>query len=500
MDNSIREQVANRYKVACNIRILTFFLSSLVLFPGYIFSRDVLLNVTIRGVYECSVSLHAITEGGTFRPVISSENIHDGGSAVLVIGEEWLPGEFVLRFDYSAGNGSTPYPCERRLLIGSQDIEMHINPMYCNNADSTGFQEGEKENSAYIAFSGESYRQKEKIAILQNFLMSYDDINSGLYRKCIREYEKRRRSYDRWLTERKNEDHELFASRLYSLQYVPGTDWGGTERERILSMIDHYFDGADFSDPDLTRSSQLAGWMDSYVNLYGQLAGTVALRDSLFTLAARRAVGQARTGHPEMYGWMVDYFYRGFEMNNMPSGMKALESYLDDPACLTSRRREIERRLKGLETLVPGAKAPGLLLSDDEGNTFDLYGSVFPAKYLLLIFWTAGCGHCKEMMDAVYSYCHVPGADVQFSVVAVSLDDTEPDIARWNRVKAEYREWRHFRAEGGAGGRTAADYFILSTPQMVLLDAETKEIVGMPGTIAGAIALMVPDTLSDKKK
>ncbi len=108
-------------------------------------------------------------------------------------------------------------------------------------------------------------------------------------------------------------------------------EWEGTERERAISMIDHYFDGADLSDPSVIRTSQLTGWIDTYVNMHGQLATTVALRDSLFPEAARKAIEKSRKGHPEVYGWMVDYFYRGFEVNNIPAGMKVLEPYLNDP-------------------------------------------------------------------------------------------------------------------------------------------------------------------------
>lgn len=49
---------------------------------------------------------------------------------------------------------------------------------------------------------------------------------------------------------------------------------------------------------------------------------------------------------------MVDYFYHGYESNNIPAGIKILEPYLDDPACLTSRKMEIERRLKGWKQLL----------------------------------------------------------------------------------------------------------------------------------------------------
>jgi hypothetical protein len=42
--------------------------------------------------------------------------------------------------------------------------------------------------------------------------------------------------------------------------------------------------------------------------------------------------------------------------------MKTLQPYLDDPACLTSKRMEIGRRIKGMETLTAGSRAPEIEL------------------------------------------------------------------------------------------------------------------------------------------
>ena len=45
----------------------------------------------------------------------------------------------------------------------------------------------------------------------------------------------------------------------------------------------------------------------------------------------------------EVYGWMLDHFHRGLEVNNLPAGMKELEPYLEDPNCLgLSTKKEIE--------------------------------------------------------------------------------------------------------------------------------------------------------------
>ena len=450
-------------------------------------------------MYQSEISLLSLTENGTFKSILAVNGVESGETASLTVEDKYLPGEFVLRFDY-IDNRNTPFPTEKRLLIGNQDLELWVNPKYCNNTDSTRFQPGELENNTYMAFAEESFRQKEKIALLQDFLMNYDDTKSKFYKRGIREYEKRRQSYIQWLTGRIKEDSKLFASCLYGFQYIPSMKWEGSERERAISVIDHYFDRADLTDPSVIRTSQMTQWIDDYVNLHGQMATTVALRDSLFPEAARKAIEKARKGNPEVYGWMVDYFYRGFEVNNIPAGMKVLEPYLNDRACLTSKRKEIELRLKGMETLVAGSKAPDIELMDTDGKQFSLYADYPSSPYILLFFWSADCSHCKEIVANLYPWQQQPEINRQISVVAISLDETESEIIAWQNTAKNYNKWIHLRAEEGVRSKVAADYFILSTPQMILLDTGTKEIIDLPGTLPELKAIVQPGSITANKE
>ncbi len=157
-------------------------------------------------------------------------------------------------------------------------------------------------------------------------------------------------------------DKTLFVSSIYRFNYVPQILFEGPEKEKMISLINHYFDCFDFNDPIIIKTSQMNDWMNNYVNLNGQLATSIALRDSLIPAVARNAIEKAKIGNPVVYGWMVDYFYCGFGSFNLPAGIRVTEPYLADPNCLTSKRMEIERRLKGMETLLPGIKAPDIKL------------------------------------------------------------------------------------------------------------------------------------------
>jgi thioredoxin-related protein len=446
-------------------------------------TRDVAITIHLRGVYESKISLLALSPAQTFKPILELQGIKNGEMAKLAVSKEYLPGQFVLRFDYKETVASTPYPSEKYILISNQDLELWVSPVFCNNSDSSYFQANERENATFARFSEENGRQKEKLGVLQNFLMSYDDTGSNFYQDGIKEYEKRRETYNQWLSTKAKQDKALFVSSLYGFQYVVRIPWEGTENDRINSLINHYFDGIDFHDSLIIKTSDINKWMDNYVNLYGQLVTTTALRDSLFPLAGKTAIEQARQGHPLVYGWMVDYFYRGYETNGIDAGIKILEPYLVDPNCLTSKRQEITRRLKGMETLVKGSKAPDISLMDSEGNLFELNKLDTQCKYLLILFWSADCSHCKEMLGNLYSWQQQPDFRQKLTVVAISLDETETEIAAWNHKITELLGWKHLRAEEGVRSKVASDYFVLATPVMVLIDAKTREIVATPGTV-----------------
>ena len=446
-------------------------------------THNVVITIHLRGVYESKISLLALSVSKTFKPIKELPGIKNGETTRLSVSQEYLPGEFVLRFDYKEKEISTPYPSEKYIFISDQDLELWVSPKYCNNEDSAYFQTEEKENSAFNRFSKENSRQKEKLGLLQNFLMNYDDTGSKFYRQGIKEYEQRRQTYNQWLIARIQQDQALFVSNLYHFQYVPETKWKGSESDRIKNMIDHYFDGMDFNDPFIVKTSELNKWMDNYVNLYGQLSTTTALRDSLFPEAGRNAIEKAKKGNPVVYGWMVDYFYKGYETNGISAGTKILKHYMDDPNCLTSKRMEIARRLKGMETLVAGSKAPEIAMKDSQDKLFELNKPETQCNYILILFWSADCSHCKEMVDQLYPWQQQPELQQKINVVAISLDETETEIKAWNQKIHELKGWQHLRATEGIRSKVASDYYVLATPVMVLLDAKTREIVALPNTL-----------------
>ncbi|MEI7829580.1 MAG: thioredoxin-like domain-containing protein [Prolixibacteraceae bacterium] len=455
------------------------------LLPMQLFAQtgNVDLTIHIRGVYDSNITLLTLSDTRKYTSVKEIQGIKNGGKVTLSVPKEFLPGEFVLRFNYRETELASPYPSEKNLIISGQNLEMWVSPKYCGSADSTWFQKGETENKALENFLIENSRLRDPLGMLQNFLMSYDEPGTKFYLEGIQTYEKRQKSYNQWLMKLVNKDSALFVSNIFRFQYLPQINWKGNMSQRTQSLLDHYFDGMDFRNPQVIKTSELNKWLDNWVNLSVANASEFALNDSAIVRAGKIAIEKAKMSHPLVYGWMVDYFYRGFEANGINSGLKMLEPYINDPNCLTSKRMEIARRIQGLASLVPGIKAPGIKLISDDGTPFELDKYNPDSEYTLLLFWSAGCSHCVEMVDKIYPWQQQPGISKRLSVVAIGLDDNEQDIKRWEQKKPELKGWQHLSASEGVRSKVASDYFVLSTPSMFLVEVKSGKISALPNTL-----------------
>jgi len=447
-------------------------------------ARERSIIIHLRGVSETKISLIPFSGAKPYKPVSEILVVKNGETSTITIPGTFIPSEFVLRYDYKENANSTPYPAEQHLFVGNQDLELWVNPLRLHDSESTHFQRGEKENSVFETFNKENTKQKEKLGLLQNFLMKYDEPDSKLYSECISEFEKRRTKYNDWLAGQVKLHNDCFVSTTFMFQYIPPMDWKGNEAESIQCLMTHYFDGTDFKEPLILKTTDLKEWMDKYVNLYGSISTTPQLRDSLFTLAGYRAIEKAKGGNSKVYGWMVDYFFNGYETNGIAKGIKMLEPYINDPHCLTAKKLEIEKRLKGMETLKPGIIAPDFQLKNGPSKSVSFHSFKTDCKYKLVLFWSADCSHCKELVGKLFPwYQQLKGKNL-LNVFALSVDNTETEIPKWNEAIKKLPGWIHHRCVGGINSTEANSYYILSTPTMILVETKTNTIVSLPENFA----------------
>jgi thiol-disulfide isomerase/thioredoxin len=467
------------YNISSYIKILI----AILLLMGLNFNlsaQDILIKIHLRGVYESKISLMPLNGTNSIKSIAESEGIKNGDSSTITVSKDKLPGEFILRFDFKEKETSTPYPAEKQIIISNQNLELWVNPPYCNNEDSTHFQKGEKENTLFAQFNKENARLKGNLGLLQNVVMNYDNQQSKFYPIAVEEYEKRRSEYNQWLSQQVNLNKALFISHTFKFQYVPQISFKGTESEKAESIFSHYFDGIDFNDTLILKTTNLKEWMTAYVNMYGAMSKTESMRDSLLPLAGKRAIEKAKLGNPKVYGWMVDYFYAGFEVNSIPKGMAMLQQYIDDPNCLTSKKQQIIKRLDSMTKLVAGTRAPDFVLNYMDGSEFKFYDYKTTAKNKLLLFWSANCEHCQDLVKGIKEWYDKTGNKEKLNIVAVSLDETDVEVKKWESAIIVLQGWKHLRAKEGVNSQVANDYAILSTPVMFLIDNTSNKIVAIP--------------------
>ena len=438
------------------------------------------LKVHLISVFDAKISLTPFNGLKAINPIFTIEHIKNAGTVTIDIPAQFLPGEFVLRFDYRAKEIDNPYPSEKYIFIYKQDIELFANPLFINNPDSTKFTAGEKENTVYNTFSIQNNAKHVQIDLLKQFLVNYDKPKTKFYSQGVKEFERRRKEYNKWLDEQAKTNSELYISRLFRFQYLPQIAWSGTENERLNQILKNYFEGIDFSDTLIIRSRELSKLMDDYMGLYSIQATTKELADSMFIQAGRVACEKASKGNPKVYGWMVDYFYIGYETYGLDKGIAMLQQHIDNPNCLTSKKKQIIKRLEGMVKLAPGTLSPNFILQDIEGNNFDFHAYKGKAKYKLLLFWSADCDHCMQLVNSLTQWYNEPGNKEKLDIVAVSLDETETEVQAWNKTIVNLTGWKHLRAQGGVNSTEASDYAILSTPSMFLIESESNIIDDVP--------------------
>ncbi|MBL7072700.1 MAG: redoxin domain-containing protein [Candidatus Omnitrophica bacterium] len=439
-----------------------------------------LLTVHLQGVYSSKISVTPFDGIKTDAAIDVVEDVKDGETAVLKIPVKYVPGEFLLRLDYRGKKTDHPYPSERNIFINKQNIELSIDPPYINNSEKTKFDAKETENTAYSTFMKENRARRAPVDFLKQLLLTYDRPKSKFYARAVKEFEERRVEYNAWVNAQSKKYQNLYVSRLFRFQHIPKMKWGGTPDEQHARLIQNYFEGIDFNDPLILRSRELSMLMNGYVRLFSMQAVTEKSRSELFAEAGRVACEKASRGNPKVYGWMVDYFYKGYETYGIPEGMRVLEKHINNPNCHAEKKQQIIKRLEGMKRLFPGAVSPDFAASDNEGNNFEFHKWKGATAHKLLLFWSSDCVSCRNLAKELKQWQNHPENKEKIDIAAVSLDETETETRAWEKEIANFPGWKHLSVEGGINGPVANDYAVLSTPVMFLVSSKDNTIAAEP--------------------
>lgn len=406
-------------------------------------------------------------------------------ASVIKVPTDKLPGQFILRFDYRAKEGDTPYPSELPLFLNKNDIGVSVNPMQVNKTLQIT---NDTENTEWAKFQQENGKRRINIMLLEQVLTTYSITESDYYRNTRKEYRIRVQEYNEWLTQYYAQHSDLFISHFVQFQKIPVTEWYTDSKQQLEIRKQSWFQHFDFSDTVVINTQEMNNFMSGYVGLYTQQA-TEKTADSLLVAAGTEACMLASKGHPKVYGWMADYFYTGYETYNIAGGIKMLEKHIENPNCLTRKKMEIITRLEGMKKLVPGYEAPEIEMKTAEGKELTVnFDNKKSTAGILVLFYHSDCSHCKEMLGELAAWYAVPANRNLSNVITIAVDSDE---AKWREYAADHKyEWLNGIAPGGINSKAARSYFVLSTPSLIIVD-RTGKIAGTPATIKEAIALLL---------
>lgn len=229
----------------------------------------------------------------------------------------------------------------------------------------------------------------------------------------------------------------------------------------------HFLDNIDLTDDRFVRTPIFHGKMEQYITKL-----TAQIPDSI-NAAADYMLGKAKS--KELYKYIVWWITNHYEKSQI-MGMDAVfvhmakNYYLNGKAfwvdsAVVSKMKE---RVKILEPILLGKKAPNMFLTDSAGKLIPL--ETFKAKSTILYFWSSTCGHCQKETPKLHEFWE-KNRSKGIDVYAVSIDRTTEDWKKFIREKK--LNWTNVW-----DSYTATDfkniYDIYSTPVIYILDEKKK--------------------------
>jgi len=253
---------------------------------------------------------------------------------------------------------------------------------------------------------------------------------------------------------------------IISVFLLVGSTMNGQVKTDLLDNID-------FNDITLIGSEKLTSDILEYIGACQDTTKTAKNQIYDVIIAVDNILARC-TSFP-MYRFVYQYLISGFSelgVNPLVDYMVHLP-YLEFIEMEKSEYDEMQKMAETYSRVQIGSKAPDIQTNTAEGSDFELYS--LKADYVVLLFWSANCPHCRELIKEISAFL-IENEDVAFvSVCVVGTKKSAEKIMRKAGIAGailvcDGKEW---------DSKIVDDYAIDTTPSIFVLDKD-KVILAKP--------------------
>lgn len=444
--------------------ILGLLLSTLHLLDG----QSWLIQGTIENGEEGPVVL-ASYYGDRFSVVDSMET--RSGFFYFMLSEDSPPGIYRIIFNERlAGVSSQNRFIE--FIFNRESMEIYV---ASSERGPVPYFEGSVENQVYTGF--------------MNFELEYEDYLMNLYGQLnvaptngedhgalVSRYNELQKERARYIDSITNLHPDLYVVKIMNAFKAPLIPGAMTHKQRVDTLKHCFFDHAAIDDPALLYAPVYTFKIIDYLSLYKADTLTQERQEQQFMEAVERIMVNL-TGEEELRSFVVEFLLEGFELLNMEQVQMFITDHYLDQACESDIVELILSRMEGYKKMATGEQAPDFVVRDLEGRNRQL--SEMEQPYVLLVFWSSSCEHCREMLPELHRW-YLSENEIEVEVVAFSIDTSEVDFMRY--IDQLHPEWITTRDPLGWYGKVPTDYHIYATPSLFLLDRD-RTILARPASI-----------------
>lgn len=265
---------------------------------------------------------------------------------------------------------------------------------------------------------------------------------------------------------------------------VPTTAPDGTPLtypERYNYFIAHYFDYLPLDDDFIVRTPKQVFYQRvmEYTDKYTHGLSPERLCPLLDSLIDRAEPA------PEVYKWLINTLAEKYLQSKImvydEVYVHLVQRYFATGKATwlapSTVDMNVERATKW-DRLLVGREAPELILYDTLRRAHSLHH--MPGDYTLLLFWSPTCGHCRDIIPAVYTAFNELADSLDMTAFAILTEPDETTVGKWKKFLAEHH-MTNPRWVNMSGGEANVDwrevYDITTTPQIYLVENKEHKFI-----------------------